>query len=207
MAFVLIHHGWTNTRQRDHWQHHLAVALRLQGHQVSYAQYPDTQLPNFAAWSALLIAELEQLVELRGAMGGGEDIVFVGHSLGCVNFMKSALTGLIRPELKVDRAIFVAPASIETLGQVDSFQFDIESSGAAAVVRTALSAAAGNIKLLASDDDEWLPRGISATYGEPLGIEPVIIEGAKHLALSDGWGRWQGIIDWVNDPAANLTER
>ena len=205
MAFVLIHHGWTNTRQAEHWQHHLAVALRVQGHHVSYAQYPDTQLPNFAAWSELLVAELEHLVELRDALGSSDEIVFVGHSLGCVNFMKSALDGLIRPDLKVDRTIFVAPAAIETLGQVATFKFDIDSDAAA--VRTALSATAGNVTLLASDADEWLPRGIVSTYGEPLGIEPVIIEGAKHLALSDGWGRWQGIIDWVNDPRADLTVR
>jgi hypothetical protein len=34
-----------------------------------------------------------------------------------------------------------------------------------------------------------------------------VIEGAKHLALSDGWGRWQGVIDWVSDPTADLTVR
>jgi hypothetical protein len=35
----------------------------------------------------------------------------------------------------------------------------------------------------------------------------VIIEGGKHLSLQDGWGKWQGVIDWVNDPAAELSVR
>ncbi|MEI6590873.1 MAG: alpha/beta hydrolase, partial [Actinomycetes bacterium] len=68
MARVLINHGWTNTRQPEHWQRLLAGALRREGHQVLYPQYPETQKPVFDDWQALLLAELELLHE----SGSGE---------------------------------------------------------------------------------------------------------------------------------------
>ena len=207
MSYVLIHHGWTNTRQPNHWQRNLAVSLRSQGHQVSYAQYPETHQPNFDDWSALLVAELELLTQQREADGGDGELIFLAHSLGCVNIMKSALHGLIRPELAVDRTLFVAPAGMQTLDRVESFKFGLETGDEQTALRAALTKTAGAITLLASDSDEWLPKGIRLEYGEPLGLEPLIIEGAAHLALSDGWGPWQGVIDWVNNPAADLRLR
>jgi predicted alpha/beta hydrolase family esterase len=208
MSYVLIHHGWTNTRQPGHWQRNLVNALRLQGHHVSYAQYPETNNPVFADWSALLVAELEHLVELREQSGDQNvELILVGHSLGCVNIMKSSLSGLIRPELRANRTLLAAPAAQEKLDPIATFKFDFETAEAQAQLRAALAQAAGEVTLVASDDDVWLPKGIHASYGEPLNLEPVIIEGGKHLALQDGWGHWQGVIDWVNDPSANLTVR
>jgi len=211
MPYVLIHHGWTNTRQPNHWQRNLANALRLQGHFVSYAQYSQTEQPVFADWSALLAAELEHLVELRALRGdagtAAGELILVGHSLGCVNIMKSALEGLIRPELRANRTLFVAPASQAKLDAVPTFKFDLENTAVPAQLRAALADAAGAVTLVASDDDVWLPKGIRAEYSEQLQIEPVIIEGGQHLSLQDGWGTWQGVIDWVNDPAAEITVR
>jgi predicted alpha/beta hydrolase family esterase len=207
VSYVLIHHGWTNTRPPGHWQRNLAVALRAQGHHVSYAQYPETQLPGFDTWSELLVAELELLVELRQANGGDGELVLVGHSLGCVNIMKSALNGLLRPELKANRTLFVAPAALETLDRVESFKFGLATADEQAALRASLAKAAGEITIVASDADEWLPRGIGKSYSDPLELEPVIFAGAKHLSLTDGWGQWQGVIDWVNDPTADLRVR
>jgi predicted alpha/beta hydrolase family esterase len=101
----------------------------------------------------------------------------------------------------------VAPAGQEKLDAVPTFRFGLESTEAQAELRAALVAAAGEVTLVASENDVWLPKGIRAEYGEPLNLEPVIIEGGKHLSLQDGWGKWQGVIDWVNDPAAELTVR
>ena len=207
MSYVLIHHGWTNTRQPDHWQRNLAHALQLQGHHVSYAQYPQTEQPVFADWSALLVAELEHLVELRELSGGTGELILIGHSLGCVNIMKSALEGRLRPELRANRTLLVAPASQAKLDAVATFKFSLEGNDAATELRAALAEAAGAVTLVASDDDVWLPKGIRAEYGDPLQLEPVIIEGGQHLSLQDGWGKWQGVIDWVNHRGADLTVR
>jgi hypothetical protein len=206
MAFVLINHGWTNTRQQDHWQRHAAIQLRLQGHHVNYPQFPDTETPDFTQWSNLLKAELQLLVELRETAqpenSNDQELIFIGHSLGCINFLKSALEGL-DSELTIDRALLVAPPDPNKLAQLSSFAIDLYNPE----LLPAIHKATRNLTLLGSDADPWSPAGIPTTFGEPLKLEPVIIPGAKHLASGDGWGYWQGVIDWVNDPNADLTRR
>jgi predicted alpha/beta hydrolase family esterase len=214
MAYVLINHGWTNTRQKGHWQRTLAADLRNAGHQVFYPQYPNTQQPSFAEWSALLKAELELLLETRAAASGEEataEVIVIGHSLGCVNFIKAALQGNLSEQALgqssagplVDRVLLVAPPGPEKIDTLPDFAV----LASAAEISAALNAVAGSVTLVGSDNDPWSPRGIQATYGDPLGLQAVVIPGAKHLASSDGWSSWQGVFNWVNDPRSDLTVR
>lgn len=196
MAKVLILHGWTNRRQPGHWQRHLANELRKQGHIVAYPQFPNPDQPKLGEWQELLVAELDILAEIDA----GETIV-IGHSLGCINWIQGASTGLITTP--VDRVLLVAPADPWVLGEVEGLQVDLTDPA----VTAATNASAASLTVLASEKDKWTPRGIYATFGEPLGLTPLIMPGAGHLSLDDGFGFWQGVIDWVNDPKADLTRR
>jgi predicted alpha/beta hydrolase family esterase len=89
------------------------------------------------------------------------------------------------------------------LGEVEGLNVDLTDPAVAKATR----ASTASLTLLASEKDKWTPRGIHATFGEPLGLTPLILEGAGHLSLDDGFGHWQGVIDWVNDPKADLTRR
>jgi uncharacterized protein len=196
MAKVLILHGWTNRRQPGHWQRHLATALRQQGHVVAYPQFPSTDQPKLNEWQELLAAELDMLSEIEA----GETIV-IGHSLGCINWIQGAATGLITEP--VDRVLLVAPADPIVLGEVEGLKVTLTDPEVVA----ATHASTASLTVLASDKDKWTPRGIQATFGDPLGLEAVILPGAGHLSLDDGFGFWQGVIDWVNNPEADLTQR
>ena len=196
MAKVLILHGWTNRRQQGHWQRHLATALREQGHIVAYPQFPNTDAPKLYEWQELLGAELDILAEVNA-----QETIVIGHSLGCVNWIQGAASGLISKP--VDRVLLVAPADPRMLGEVEGLNVDLNNPEVAA----ATHASTASLTVLASDKDKWTPRGIQATFGEPLGLEAVILPGAGHLSLDDGFGFWQGVIDWVNDPKADLTKR
>jgi predicted alpha/beta hydrolase family esterase len=33
------------------------------------------------------------------------------------------------------------------------------------------------------------------------------MKGAGHFNLASGFSQWQGVIDWINDPAADITVR
>jgi predicted alpha/beta hydrolase family esterase len=198
MARVLINHGLNNRRAVDHWQRHLANNLRKQGHLVSYAQYPNPEQPTLEDWQALLHAEAELLVE-AGEQAG--ELVFVGHSLGCLNFLWAAVEGNL--PTRFSRALLVAPADPTLLPDLQISRLDPKNPEFAGRV----AAWADSVTLVASDKDMWLPRGIRETFGKPLGVEPIVIEGGKHLSMADGWGYWQGVIDWVNDPTADLTVR
>lgn len=196
MAKVLILHGWTNRRQPGHWQRHLASELRKQGHIVAYPQFPNPDQPKLDEWQELLVAELGILAEIEA----GETIV-IGHSLGCINWIQGASTGLITAP--VQRVLLVAPADPRVLGEVEGLQVNLADPAVAA----ATHASTASLTILASEKDKWTPRGIQATFGDPLGLTPVILEGAGHLSLDDGFGYWQGVIDWVNNPKADLTRR
>jgi predicted alpha/beta hydrolase family esterase len=196
MAKVLILHGWTNRRQPGHWQRHLANELRKQGHIVAYPQFPNPDQPKLDEWQELLAAELDILAEIEA----GETIV-IGHSLGCINWIQGASTGLISSP--VDRVLLVAPADPNLLGEVEGLNVDLTDPAVAKATHDSTA----SLTVLASENDKWTPRGIQPTFGEPLGLTPLILEGAGHLSLADGFGSWQGVIDWVNDPKADLTRR
>lgn len=201
MAYVLINHGWTNVRPADHWQRRLAVALRRQGHQVFYPAYPNTMEPTFEAWSWLLANELEILLETRGE--ANDEIVVIGHSLGNVLWLKAAVEGILPAGFSADRLLMVAPPERANIEVLPSFNISATDSQLA----EALRGSAKDITLLGSDNDPWIPSGVQQAIGDPLGLTALVIPGAAHLSNKDGWGQWQGVIDWVNDPGADLTAR
>lgn len=197
MKHLFIIHGWGNTRAADHWQRHLATASRQAGVNVHYPQMPDTETPNFADWAEVAIAELEMI---REASAPGDEVIVVTHSLGCMTWLRLSVDGLL--PIKVDRLLMVAPPDPAVCGDVPTFVIEPNE-----LVATAVKASANSVQLLGSDEDPWTPNGIIETFAKPLAIEPIIIEGAKHLALGDGWGHWQGVIDWVLEPSSDLTRR
>lgn len=195
-ARVLILHGWTNRREEGGWHRILASELRKLGHQVFYPQFPSTDNPTLNDWQELLLGELELLHEA----GEGETVV-IGHSLGCVNFIHAAVEGKISKP--VDRLLFVAPADPELLGEIKGLKVNLAKES----TKTALEQAAKNLTIVGSDADAWTPNGIQQTFGTPLGVEAIVLEGAKHFSRSEGWGHWQGVIDWVLDESADISIR
>ncbi|MEZ5115206.1 MAG: alpha/beta hydrolase [Candidatus Nanopelagicales bacterium] len=196
MRGLLILHGWTNVRPAGHWQRLLAAAARARGDCVLYPQFPDPDLPVLADWLDLLAAELHQLDE-----AGVTERVVVAHSLGCLTWLHACAQEIV--PTSVDRVLLVAPAAPALLDEIPDFRLDPADPG----VGSALRAASRSALLVGSDADPWTPAGLHATFGAPLGIPSVVIPGGGHLALSDGWGPWQGVIDWVADPSADLTVR
>jgi predicted alpha/beta hydrolase family esterase len=140
MAKVLILHGWTNRRQPGHWQRHLANELRKQGHIVAYPQFPNTDHPKLDEWQDLLAAELSILAEIEA----GETVV-IAHSLGCINWIQGASTGLIVNP--VDRVLLVAPADTRLLGEVENLNVDLTDPTVAAATHASTS----SLTILASD--------------------------------------------------------
>ena len=190
---VIILHGWGNTRVDGHWQRLTAAALRKQGHQVFYPQLPSTAEPKFKDWSEVALAELALAAEANQ----GEELVVIGHSLGAVTWLRLTELGLIPSP--ASRALLVAPADPELL--IDIADFVVDPS------QVSLAGLAEQVVLVGSDDDVWSPKGIEATFASPLGLTAVVVPGAKHFAVQDGWGQWAGVINWVNDPASDLRVR
>ena len=192
---VLILHGWTNRRQEGNWQRLTAAALRGQGHQVHYPQLPTPDEPRFADWAEVALNELAQIAE----SSSGEEVVVIGHSLGAVTWLKLAAEGLVTSP--VSRVLLVAPADPSLLIDIPDFIVDVNA------ISGAVASAAGSTTVIGSDEDPWQPNGIEATFSTPLGTPVVVVPGARHFSLADGFGQWAGVINWVNDPASDLTLR
>ena len=199
MARVLIIHGWTNRRPEGHWQRALAGELREQGHLVSYPQMPNPDLPQLSEWLEIVSAELAMLREVGSRTG--EELVVIAHSLGCITFLQAAAHGLL--EEIPNRLLLVAPPERQpvTLAEFETFVMQQPDDE----IRAISKKAANSLTLVGSDADVWQPSGIQAGVGDMLGVQAVVIPGAKHFSHHDGFHHWQGVIDWVNDPAADLT--
>ena len=198
MSKVLIIHGWTNRRPVGHWQRSLAAALRDQGHLVSYPQLPNPDQPILDEWLEVLTAELDQFDEV--ASRASEPMIVLAHSLGCVAWMQLADRGLLKQP--ADRVLLVAPPEPAPISPVPTFVMDLSDGRAERMIK----GSAREVVLVGSDADVWQPSGIQAGVGDMIGLEAVVVHGAKHFSTLDGFTQWQGVIDWVNDPSADLTK-
>ncbi len=201
MRTFLVLHGLENHRWPDHWQRHLVTTLRTAGHQVAYPQLPNPDSPQESQWHEVVQTELELLHE-----SGVQAVTVVAHSLSGVSIL--GLLAKAASAVRIEHLLLVAPADPELIAERTDFCLDPSSAS----VRAGLDRSVEQVTLLASEDDVWLPRGVRATYAEPLGIEPVIFEGAGHISMTEGFGRWNGVIVWAQaaeseNRSALLTQR
>ena len=188
----LVLHGYTNRRPEGHWQRRLTEALRDSGEQVVYPALPDPDDPRLEDWLEVLGTELA----LLGDPSRVERVV-IGHSLGAVLWLHAAARGLPAP---VDRVLLVAPpGGPELEAEIPRFVLPPELDAAA------VAAAARSTLLVCSDADPWCAGGQVAAYADPLGLPSVVIPGAAHLALGDGFGPWPEVIAWAQDPGSVWT--
>ncbi len=196
MKRVLIIHGWENRRQPNHWQRNLAVALRRDGHTVAYPQLPNTDNPVLDEWLDVVENELSILDEVSN-----DELIVFGHSLGCLTWLNAVKRGAVTSE--VSRVMLVAPADPALCDGASTFQLDLHDAS----LKNAVHKAADSTLLVASDIDPWIPQGVEATFATSLELPFVVIPGASHFAGEEGWGQWQGVIDWVTNPDADLSHR
>lgn len=199
MQRVLFHHGWNNVRPKGHWMRLVANRLRAEGHAVWYPQFPNPTEPQPAQWQALLIDESAQMDEISV----GEKIA-VAHSLGCINFLFAARDDKF--EVPFDRVVFVAPPDPQLLEPIEGAVIDLGDPAWLEGLRRN----ARKFTLIASDLDRWLPRGIHETYiAHWPEVSTVIVPGAKHFSLDDGWGEWTGLAHWLtaSKPSPELLQQ
>lgn len=167
---VLILHGYLGNGP-DHWQTWLAGRLRDTGHDVAYPELPDPDHPRLGAW-------LEALNPLRRP----GDVV-VCHSLACVLWLHHRAGG----GPAAQRALLVAPPLPEPmLDELQSFYpFPL------------LPGSSPEARIVASDADEYNPRGGAHTFAAPLGLAIDVLEGAGHINPDAGYGPWPAVERWV----------
>jgi uncharacterized protein len=144
---------------------------------VSYPQLSNPFDPQPDQW----------LAELRRELGGMEgERILLCHSLGTLLWLLHARDGGDR----VDRVLLVAPPCTDELPAVVRFRPD-------GVTADAVRAAAGDTRMLCSDEDPYCPAGAAATFGEPLDLDYEVIPGGGHLNTDAGYGPWPAVEEWA----------
>jgi predicted alpha/beta hydrolase family esterase len=118
-----------------------------------------------------------------------QERVVVAHSLGCVLWLREAAN--VAPSRRVDRVVLVAPpcpgAAVEELAKFYPTGAD----------REAVGAAAGETRLVCSDDDAYCPGDAADRYwAEPLGLTVDLMPGAGHVNVEAGFGPWPEMEAW-----------
>jgi predicted alpha/beta hydrolase family esterase len=193
---ILFLHGWTNRRPEGHWMRLTAAALRNQGHQVWYPQFPSPDTPDPDEWQELLRQESNMMDEVEG------EKICVAHSLGTTNWLIGSLNDIYQKPF--DRVLLVAPPDPQMTSQAEGIKGEpLDLSNPALEVQA--KKWAKSLTVIASDSDRWLPRGIEI-YTDALNVEPLIKPGAGHFSLDDGWGPWETLIGWINGESALLAD-
>ena len=200
-AFLLLH-GWQNHRPAGHWQSWLAAGLRERGHRADHPPLPDPDAPSLPAWLEALDAGLARLAE-----GGGERVV-VAHSLGCLLWLHAAARsgGASGTGPPVDRVLLASPPALDVLAGIP----EVAGFAAPAVDAGQVAAAATSTRVVAGDDDPYLPRGVADGVLRPLGLAHLdvdVVPGGGHLDLDTGYGDWPSVLAWCEDPAVRLVPR
>lgn len=193
-GFLLIH-GLENNRPEGHWMRYLAGSLRKHGEFVAYPQLPNPDFPVAEHWLEVLETEVQLMKE-----AGISSVIVIAHSLGCVAWLKLIADGKL--SIKFERVLLVAPADPKLLTAAPTFQ-DVLDLDLKEIVKSHTD----SIKVLAGDNDHWLPNGVEETYGKPLGLIPIIWNSAGHISVDEGFGVWKGIVDWTLDPTSDLLTR
>ncbi|MBM2623826.1 alpha/beta hydrolase [Actinoplanes sp. LDG1-06] len=169
-------------RPPHHWMWWLTEALRQRGEQVLYPQFPAPEKPLAQEWTDLLTAELAQL--------GGQERVVVCHSLGCALWLRVAQT--LPAELRVSRVLLVSPLGEQAFTAANgNEEFRLEH-----VDRELLAAASSKPpRVVASTTDPYAPADARAWSAE-LGMDCDVLSDAGHITPGDGYGPWQGVLDW-----------
>jgi uncharacterized protein len=181
----LILHGYEGSGP-DHWQTWLAERLASAGERVSYPDLPDPYEPSLPAWRAALRRELRP------------ELAVVAHSLACILWLHHSAAP-VGP--RAERVLLVAPPSLAGAPEPirSFFPVPLEPAGVAA--------AAEQTRLVCSDADPYCPEGAAAMYGEPLGIDVDLLDGAGHVNPEAGYGPWPAAEAWCYGESAIASSR
>jgi predicted alpha/beta hydrolase family esterase len=186
----LILHGYEGSGP-EHWQSWLAERLHSAGERVAYPGLPDPLAPSPAAWRGALAAQLR-------ALHG--QLTVVAHSLACILWLHHCSAPVIG-DARVERVLLVAPPSLAGAPEPIRPFFPVPLD------RAAVAAAAERTRLVCAPDDPYCPEGAAALYGEPLGLEVDLIEGAGHVNPDAGFGPWPAAEAWCYGESAIASSR
>jgi len=175
MSRFLLLHGLEGSGE-GHWQRWLAARLRADGHDVSFPDLPDAEMPRVGPWLETLDRELEP----------GTTVLC--HSLGCLLWLHHAAR---LPAVQAGRVLLVAPV------QPDDDQPESEGFRPTPLSREGVAAAARETQLVCSTDDPWCDPDTSRRIAQAIGAPIHWLKRAGHVNAAAGYGPWPWVEEWA----------
>lgn len=185
MPDVFIFHGAYSTPQSN-WFPWLKEQLEEIGCRVFVPQFPTPDNQTLDGWLKAF-DRFEKDID--------KNTIFIGHSLGAA-FILSLLE---RMDMRIRAAFlvagFVSPV-VDSEGILNTInktfyekQFDWDR----------IKENCGEFYVINSDNDPYIPTDIAERVSMPLGVRLIVIEGGGHFSSSDGYARFQQLLEMVED--------
>ncbi len=186
-AFII--HGWDGVPEEG-WFPWLKTELEKQGYQVEVPEMPNTEHPVISAW-------VGKLSEMIGAIGTDEEIVLVGHSIGCQTILR---TLELMYGAHVTKVVLVAA----WLNLVN-----LESKAAEQIVEpwikmpidfSKIKSKADSFTVVLSDNDEWVPlEEAKKDFESKLGAKVIVEHNKGHFSGEDGITELPSALSAISD--------
>ncbi len=177
---ILIHGAYGNPD--ENWFPWLGKELEGEGYEVTVPVFPTPVGQDIDAWRKVF-SEYEHMLD--------PETILIGHSLGSA-FVLDILERTTRP---VRAAYLVAGF----LGPLGNRKFDALNHSF--VERSfdweAISRNAGQIFVIASDNDPYVPEDEGYEIASRLETEPIVIEGAGHFNTQSGYETFDILRDMI----------
>ncbi len=165
--------GWGGS-SKDHWQTFFESRLE----QCIQIEQEDFESPDLEKW----VSKIEKVVSNYPA----EQVVLIGHSLGCF-----AITEWMnRFNKEIRGAFLVAPADLENAPEI------IPQKGFNQLKLVQLKSPS---LIVASTNDEWLPKESALIFAKKWGSELRWIQDGGHISSGSGFGQWEEGLLWVQE--------
>jgi predicted alpha/beta hydrolase family esterase len=185
-AMIVFVYGYEGSGE-GHWQRWAADVLAREGAAVAFPELSDPGAPTKDAW----VRELHAVV--GAAVGRGERVTFLCHSLGCwaVDHLltEHGTTG-------VHAALLVAPPSPYLLFEpVESFLPPPRRADVWAPL-------AARTLIVGSDNDDYASSEELEEVARRMGVGYRLLPGAGHINVAAGYGPWPLVPEWVRSVGA-----
>lgn len=180
MSTILIFHGIGGDSQ-ENWFPWLKAELEKQKHRVIVPNFPHPDTPKLDEWLTH-IKKYEDSIDT--------DTVFVGHSLGG-SFALRLLETMNHPI----RATFLIASVWET--QENEYAPLMTSFTEAPYDWKTIQKNGGDMHIIHSDDDAYLPLSYAEELHKNLECRMTIIPEGKHLNTEAGFKEFPALLDFI----------
>ena len=149
----------------DHWQTWLESRLP----EARRVQQADWAVPDLERWARQVG---------RALLTGGDGIIVVAHSFGCLASVRAMQA---QPE-RIRGALLVAPADPR------KFMLNPNAWKAGLPFRTLV---------VGSENDPWMPLGRAMRFADYLGADFLNLGPAGHINVQSGHGPWPGALKLI----------